>query len=42
MYRFYLAQTISVIPGLQFLIHPSLNPDEEVIAVLSLRVRLSI
>ena len=42
MYRFYLAQTVSVIPGLQFLINPSLNPDEDVIAVLSLRVRLSI
>ncbi|MCL7981901.1 MAG: carbohydrate porin [marine benthic group bacterium] len=42
MYRLYLAQTVSVIPGLQFLINPSLNPDEDVIAVLSLRVRLSI
>jgi len=41
MYRFYLAQTVSVIPGLQVLFNPSLNPDEDVIGVLSLRVRLS-
>ena len=42
MYRFYLAQTISVIPGFQLLFNPSLNPDEDLVGVLSLRVRLSI
>ena len=42
MYRFYLAQTISVIPGLQVLFNPSRNPEETAIAVFSLRVRLSI
>jgi porin len=42
MYRFYLTQSISVIPGLQLLVHPSLNPDEDLIGVFSLRARLSI
>ena len=42
MYRFYITQTISVIPGLQVLFSPSQNPDENAIGVLSLRVRLSI
>jgi porin len=42
MYRFYLTQAISVIPGLQLLVHPSRNPDEDLIGVFSLRARLSI
>jgi len=42
MYRFYLTQAISVIPGLQVLFQPSRNPDEDVIGVFSLRARLSI
>lgn len=42
MYRFYLTQTISVIPGFQVLFQPALNADEDVIGVFSLRARLSI
>jgi hypothetical protein len=42
MYRFYLTQTVSVIPGFQVLVNPSRNPDEDVIGLFSLRERLSI
>ncbi len=42
LFRVYVAQTLSVIPGLQLIFNPSRNPDKDFVAVFSARARLSI
>lgn len=40
-YRIQVLKTLAITPDIQFLINPSLNPDEDLITVWSLRGRLS-
>jgi porin len=41
-YRFQLAQNLAITPSFQILGDPALNPDEDEITVLSLRLRLTL
>ena len=41
-YRFQLAQNLALTPSIQILGDPALNPDEDKITVLSLRLRLTL
>ena len=41
-YRFQLAQNLAITPSIQILGDPALNPDEDEITVLSLRLRLTL
>ena len=40
-YRLYLTQSLAITPDVQLTIDPALNPDEDVIGVFGLRVRLT-
>ncbi len=40
-YRLQLAQNLAITPSVQLIIDPALNPDENVIAVFGLRIRLT-
>ncbi len=40
-YRLQLAQNLAITPSVQLIINPALNPDENVIAVFGLRLRLA-
>ena len=39
-YRMYLTPQIHLTPDFQLIINPSLNPDEDVVAVFGLRLRV--
>ncbi len=41
-YRLQLAQNLAITPSVQLIIGPALNPDENVIAVFGLRLRLTL
>ncbi|UCH40792.1 MAG: carbohydrate porin, partial [Gammaproteobacteria bacterium] len=41
-YRFQFARNLAITPSLQILGDPALNPDEDEITVLSLRMRLTL
>lgn len=40
-YRLQMSKIISITPDVQLLVDPAINPDEDVIAIFSLRARLS-
>ena len=40
-YRFQLAENLAITPSLQLLVDPALNPDEDLIAIIGLRARLT-
>ena len=40
-YRIQLLKVLAVTPSLQLLIHPAINPDQDMIAVFGLRARIS-
>lgn len=40
-YRLYLTKSLAITPDVQLIIDPALNPDEDVIGVFGLRVRLT-
>ncbi len=40
-YRLYLTQSLAITPDVQLTIDPALNPDEDVVGVFGLRVRLT-
>ena len=41
-YRFQLAQNFAITPSIQWLVDPTLNPNEDSIRILGLRMRLSL
>jgi porin len=41
-YRFHLLKVLTITPDVQMLVNPALNPDEDLIAMFGVRVRINL